>query len=185
MAYNADGTWTNEDDSVASQVAKLQSTDSAISRNAIAQGMKSANRRGLINSSMGIGAGLASNMAAIVPIASQDAQQNFGKNMGFIEDKRARDITAAQIASNDRSAYAQTAGNIASNLQTGIANTLANDKIPAGVRSQVQSDMTALYRAQMDQLAALYGTKLNWGGTTSGGGSSNIDYTNIGAGAYY
>lgn len=184
MAYNADGTWNNEDDSVASQVAKLQSKDSAISRNAVAQGMQGANRRGLINSSMGVGAGLASNMAAIVPIASQEAQQNFGKNQSFIEDRRARDISAAQIASNDRSAFAQTSGNIAQSLQTGIAQTLANDKIPSGTRSQVQSDMTSLYQSQMNQLAALYGTTLNWGGSTSGGGTNNIGYANIGAGIY-
>ena len=182
MAYNADGTYTNEDDSVASQVAKLQSTDSALSRTAMAQGAKASSRRGLINSSMGIGAGLASNMAAIVPIASQEAQQNYGKNQSFIEDRRARDISAAQIASNDRSAFAQTSGNIAQGLQTGIAQTLANEKIPAGTRSQVQNDMTSIYQSQMNQLAALYGTKLNWGGSTAGGGSNNIGYANLGAG---
>lgn len=162
MGYNPDGTWKQEDDSVASNVAKLQSQDSALMRGATASGTKSANRRGLINSSMGVGAGIAAGLGVVTPIASQDAQQAFGKNMGYIEDKRARDISSAQIASNDRSAYAQTSGNIASGLQSSIAQTLTNDKIPAATRSQVQSDMTALYRSQMNQLASMYGTQLNW-----------------------
>jgi len=132
-------------------------------RGATTAGMQGANRRGLINSSMGIGAGIQAGLSAVTPIASQEAQQAYGKNMGDIEDKRARDISAAQIASNDRSSYAQSAGNIASNLQQGIAQTLVNDKIPAATRAGVQADMTALYRSQMDQLASLYGAKVSWG----------------------
>lgn len=132
-------------------------------RGATTAGMQGANRRGLINSSMGIGAGIQAGLSAVTPIASQEAQQAYGKNMADIEDKRARDISAAQIASNDRAAYAQSASNIASSLQTSIANTLVNDKIPAATRGAVQGDMTALYRSQMDQLASLYGAKVSWG----------------------
>lgn len=131
-------------------------------RGAISAGMRSANRRGLINSSMGVGAGIAAGLGAITPIASQDAQQAYGRRMAAVEDARARDVTDAQVRSNDRASYSQAAGNIASGLQSGIATTLNNDKIPAGTRSQVQADMTALYRSQMNQLAGLYGAQLNW-----------------------
>lgn len=80
MPYNSKGEWVPEDDSVATRVTQITSKDSPLMRQAQGIGLATANRRGLLNSSMAVGAAQASTLAAAVPIASQDAQQTYGKN---------------------------------------------------------------------------------------------------------
>lgn len=162
MAYKADGTWSEEDSSVASRVAALQSQDSALMRGAIASGTKAANRRGLTNSTLGVGAGVAAGLGAVTPIASQDAQTAHQRNVVAMEDKRARDISKDSIAAQDRASYMQGITQLGSNYSQGISNTLQNDKIPAATRSQVQGDLSNIYKAQQQQLSSLYGISLNW-----------------------
>jgi hypothetical protein len=67
-------------DSVASQVTALASKDSELNRMAATEGLKAANRRGLLNSSMAVGASQDAVLKNLMPIATQDAGQNFLKN---------------------------------------------------------------------------------------------------------
>jgi len=69
------------DDSVASKVAALSSQDSPLMQQAKTDGLKTANRRGLLNSSMAAGAVQDSTLRTVVPIAQQEANQAFQKNM--------------------------------------------------------------------------------------------------------
>lgn len=159
-----DGQWVAEDDSVATQVSKLQSQDSALMRQSSAAGLRTANRRGLINSSMGVGAGVSAALGAVTPIASQDAAQINQKNIQGVDHQQGRMLTAAQIAAQDRATYANSMNQAGDSYTSGITNTLTNDKIPASTRSAVQGDIAAIYRQQQAQLQAIYGgTALNWG----------------------
>jgi hypothetical protein len=68
------------DDTVASQVTKLAAADSKLNQMARTEGLKAANRRGLLNSSMAVGASQDAVLQNILPIAQQDAAQAYGKN---------------------------------------------------------------------------------------------------------
>lgn len=81
MATNADGTYKIEDDSVASRVAAITSGNSDLMKLARTQGMQSANRRGLGNSTMAVGAAQSATLNAAVPIASQEASQVAQRNL--------------------------------------------------------------------------------------------------------
>lgn len=95
-----------------SRVADMTSLDNPLMRRAAATGAAQANRRGLINSSMGIGAAQDAVLGVAVPIASQEAAQeataaNLATQIGSNEGIAARDIssreklTSQQISSNE------------------------------------------------------------------------------------
>jgi hypothetical protein len=69
------------DDSAASNLAKITSSDSPLMQMAGAAGMASANRRGLLNSTMAVGAAQGEVIKAATPIAIQDATTAGQKNM--------------------------------------------------------------------------------------------------------
>jgi hypothetical protein len=73
------GTQSQVDDSVASHVAKLVG-DSKLNQMARTEGLKAANSRGLLNSSMAVGAAQDAVIKNALPIAAQDAGQAFQKN---------------------------------------------------------------------------------------------------------
>jgi hypothetical protein len=91
MAYDSNGAWKPEDDSVATRVSRLTGADSPLMQRAQGNAMKAANRRGLINSTMAARAGAAAAIDAATPIASQDAAQTAQKNLQAQTDWAARD----------------------------------------------------------------------------------------------
>lgn len=60
--------------------ADLMKSDSRLMRAAEARGMQAANKRGLVNSSMAVGAAQDAVLDEVVPLASQEAQQRFENN---------------------------------------------------------------------------------------------------------
>ncbi|WP_226018406.1 hypothetical protein [Novosphingobium sp. FKTRR1] len=132
-------------------------------RQAIGAGMASANRRGLINSSIATSGAIGAGIGTAATIASQDAQQAHQMNLATMEDTRQRDLSKNTIASTDRNAYASTMAQLGSNYSQGISNTLQNDKIPSQTRNAAQNDISALLHSQQQQLGAIYGVGLNWG----------------------
>jgi hypothetical protein len=74
------GSQNTVDDSVANAVKNLASKDSELNRMAATEGLKAANRRGLLNSSMAVGAAQDSVLKNVIPIASMDAQTAAQKN---------------------------------------------------------------------------------------------------------
>lgn len=159
MAYDSAGKWTDEDDSVSSQVDKLQSKDSALMRKSVADSNKAMNRRGLLNSSIASGAGIAAGLGAVVPIASQEASQNLAKN----QQARSEVLEREKIKASDRQSYMSTLATMQGNYIQGIGSTLADRKLAAATRSAAQNDMAALFNSGQQQLAKLYGVSLNWG----------------------
>ena len=133
-------------DDIAARIAQLTSKDSAWMRGARTEGLKQANRRGLVNSSIGIGAAQREVIGAAAPIASQESQQALQ-----------RDVSRAQLASQERGqlldAFTQQMGN----YQQSLSNTLANDKIPAASRSSVQSSLRDQLNYGLSWMQQLYG----------------------------
>lgn len=84
MAYDpTTGKWTPDerDESVSGRVTGLLSQHSPLMKQARTQGLQTANRRGLLNSSMAVQAGQDSAYRVAVPIASQEAAQATSRNM--------------------------------------------------------------------------------------------------------
>lgn len=158
------GAWQPESDSVATRVTDITSKDSPLMRQAAASGLKAANARGLANSSMGIGAATGATLAAATPIASQDAQQTYGKNVQFMQGETSKTIQQMQDESKAKEVAASASTQLASTYTQGIGNTLVNDKIPAATRSTAQADMAALYRNTIDKIKGIYpNVQLAWG----------------------
>lgn len=111
MGWNADGSWTPEDDSVSSRVSALTSQDSALMRQARTSGMATANRRGLLNSSIAAGAGESAALGTATPIASQDAQQVYGKNVQKLQGDQQMAQTQLQIDADKYKTDQSTASN--------------------------------------------------------------------------
>jgi hypothetical protein len=74
------GTQQQVADSMAGKVAEISAQESPLNQMARVEGLKAANRRGLMNSSMAIGASQEAVLKNALPIASQDAAQAFQKN---------------------------------------------------------------------------------------------------------
>jgi hypothetical protein len=74
------GSQPRVNDSMAAQVAALTSADSKLNQMAQTEGLKAANRRGLLNSSMAVGAAQDAVLKNVMPIAAQDATQAYGQN---------------------------------------------------------------------------------------------------------
>jgi hypothetical protein len=85
MAFDAQGKWVPEDDSVSTQLTGLLNTNSDYMKTARAAGQRTAQKRGLLNSSIAAGAAQSAAISAAAPIASQDAQQLAQKNQAVIE----------------------------------------------------------------------------------------------------
>ena len=74
------GSQPQVEDTMAARVTALAAKDSALNQMARTEGLKAANRRGLLNSSMAVGASQDAVLQNVLPIASQDAAQAFQKN---------------------------------------------------------------------------------------------------------
>jgi uncharacterized protein YijF (DUF1287 family) len=70
------------DDSVSSNLNQVTSQDSPLMNAARVEGLKLANKRGISNSSMAVGAAQDAMIRQALPIASQQASQNFQRNQG-------------------------------------------------------------------------------------------------------
>lgn len=85
MPWDATGRWIPEDDSVATRLTGLLASDSPYMQQARQAGMRTAGRRGLLNTSIAAGSAETAAIAAGAPIASQDASQTFQRNQAVLE----------------------------------------------------------------------------------------------------
>lgn len=102
MPFDANGNWIEENESVASRVADLTSKDSPIMQQARTSGLQQANRRGLLNSSIAIGAAENEAYRAALPIASQEAGQMAQRNLTGLNFQGQRGLQQQDIQSRER-----------------------------------------------------------------------------------
>lgn len=137
------------DDRVASRIAQITSENSPIMQQARTTGLQQANRRGLSNSSMAIGASQAEAIRAAAPIASQEAA----------------------LSASERDSQLAALTSLSGQRMNSTAAILQNPDIPADARN----DALRSYNDQFSQIANylqnLYGVQLNQsapGGTPVG-----------------
>ena len=184
MAYNAQGAWEPEDDSVATGVARITSQNSPLMQQAKTAGAQQANRRGLLNSTMAVGASQAEVVKAALPIAAQDAQQTAQKNLAqqdftqrgqlsAQEFGQNRQIQAADIASKEKVASMNVAAHDRQYAQAALAasdsayaqqfNAIAqNHNIPADVRDQYLRGLAQMRDSSINMVQQMYGISLTW-----------------------
>lgn len=120
MAYDAAGKWQPENVSVADNVDKITSQDSALMQRAATTGARAANKRGLANSSIAVGAAQEEVLKAATPIATADAANTTSTNiadanmrgqkeMQQVDVQAQSDRLAAQLGSNAALQAAQLA----------------------------------------------------------------------------
>lgn len=103
MAYNpTTGEWETEDASVSGRLTGLLSKQSPLIKQARTQGLQAANSRGLLNSSMAVGAAQNSAYAAALPIASQEASQTHQANLSKQEFGQQRALMADDLSGRER-----------------------------------------------------------------------------------
>lgn len=148
---------TQIDDSVANNVAKLTSEDSKLNQMARTEGLKAANRRGLLNSSMAVGESTDAVLKNALPIAAQDAQTAANKNAAAraFEYGMAGQVQQQQFQSGEAIAERgwQTAENIA---QRGFLGTQA--ELDRTLQSTLQANQIQSAEAmQIKQIASTEG----------------------------
>ena len=92
MPFNAEGKWIPEDQSVATKLNGLLADDSKYLKQARHSGVRTANKRGLLNSSMAAGAAETAAISAAAPIASQDASQIAAQNLTYQQGNISKDL---------------------------------------------------------------------------------------------
>lgn len=123
MPYDATtGLWKPEDDSTANQLTGLLSKTSPYLTQAKTEALQDVNKRGLLNSSIAIGAAQTARIKEALPIASQDASQiaeknlstqNLAENRNLAEQGHGFDVEIENLQAGNRSALsAQEAGQV-------------------------------------------------------------------------
>jgi len=114
-----------QNDSVARRVTGLLSEGSPLLQVARTDAAKTANRRGLLNSSIAAGAGTEAAIRTATPIASQDASQQFQKNISKQTFGQNRTLTQDQTDSAERI----SASSNANRIELGQMDVASREKI--------------------------------------------------------
>lgn len=139
------------DYSVATKVNEITSKNSPLMQAAKTSGVKFANKRGLLNSSIAGEAAQEAVIKSALPIASQDSQQAYGK-----------DIAGMNIAANAQDKAAALAASYEQTYASMFQNVAANDQLPAAVRDKYLNHMALLRDSNYSLIEQLYGVDLTW-----------------------
>lgn len=172
MAYNSSGTWQDEDAGVANRIAAITSGNSDYIKQARTSGMQSANRRGLGNSSMAVGAAEAAAIDRAAPIAAQEASQINQRNLSGQEFRQQggianqnyqyqTELDQMRYAASEREMQARAITDLNNQRMSAFASTLQNDKIPAAARAEAQRSINAQQADAIARLERLYGVSLS------------------------
>lgn len=138
------------------------SQDSQLMRLSATQGLQAANRRGLLNSSMAVGAAQDSMVKNAVPIASQDAQLQADARQKALD--RATSLTTKDMELKESARTA--ASNMLVNMEQIYANQfnsiMANDKLSKGTREEMIASARRLRSQQRDFVQQMYDIDLTY-----------------------
>lgn len=143
---------------VAGRLNTLLSSDSPYIKQAEQRAKEEASRKGLLNSSMAIGAGREAAISQAMPIAQQDASEfnKFGLQQQQTENQQATIQTEAIVSgemAKQKASIAQTAQNIQNAFNSRL--TGANEESKSWLQSLSQSHETAMQELQHTQNLAL------------------------------
>lgn len=144
------GVWKPQSSGIVNRVTGLLSQNNPLIQQARAQGLQSSNRRGLLNSSMGVQAGQTAAYGAALPIASQESDQIHQRNLQGAELLGAKDRLNAQLATQKSIA----AGDASSRLQIAQMELSAREK-QAGLDREHQLTMAEFDRLSRERIASM------------------------------
>ncbi len=150
---------TPDDTSVSKQMTRLLSRDNEYMQQAEAQGLKSANRRGLINSTAAVRAVEGERIRAALPIASQDAGQAHQTYLNRMNVGAQERQAAATLMASFESSYSNT-----------LSNIMNNPDLPASARDKYTKHAGMVRDSNLRLVEQMYGIQLDWGGGGSGTG---------------
>jgi hypothetical protein len=162
MAYDAQGKWTPEDDSVSTRVTGLMEQNSPLMQQAKTQGAQAANRRGLLNSSMGVQAGQQAAYGAALPIASQEAQQIAQKNIAAMDVGSKEKVAQINAAAHDRQYVASAAVEMEKKYAAMWNETMKNTNLNATALNNYYTHLNQQRDSDMALIEQIYGVDLNW-----------------------
>lgn len=162
MPFKADGTFEPEDASVSTQLAKVTSTDSPLLTQARTRGAQVANRRGLLNSSLGVQAGEAAVLDVALPIASQQAAQINQRNLAGGQIASTERIAASNVASFEREKATAALAQFDTNFQTSFNAISTNPDLPAETRTSFLKHIGAIRDSNFNLVEQLYNIDLVW-----------------------
>jgi hypothetical protein len=140
--------WNSDrrDDSVENRVTNLMKDDSKLMRQAETAGLQQANKRGLLNSSMAVGATQNEAYRAALPIASQDASQAMQENLTHLDTAARFGMQGNEIASQ----FGMQANDIMSRQQLAELDVDARKSMQAAeIAYNTSKDQLAKYLAEM------------------------------------
>jgi hypothetical protein len=151
MPYDpASGQWTDEDTNVETRMNNLLSKDNEYMQQARTEGLNQSNRRGLLNSTMGVTAVEDSRIRAALPIASQDASQAHSREQ-LGRQLQSTDVTQRRGLASDEALTREGYG-LQRELQAG---DIASRERMQGVDNTVRQNMQALDLEFQDRIARL------------------------------
>ena len=145
---------------IAARIAQITGKDSALMRQARTEGMKQANRRGIMNSSIGIGAAQSEALKVAAPIAGQEAQDRMQRDVQAQTLAAQREQAMAELASKERGNLADNFSTQMANYQQALSNTLNNENIPAATRAAVQQSLRDQLNYGLGWMQKLYGVTI-------------------------
>lgn len=162
MAYNADGTWDYEDDSVQTKMTGLMSQNNPLMQQAQTGAMKMANRRGLANSSMAVQAGQEAMLNSALPIASQDASQTAQKNLTAMGTASSEKIANMNVAAHDRQYAISAVADMEKTYAAGWSEVMKNTSLSAADRTKYYEHLQSLADRDKGIVEQMYGIQLDW-----------------------
>lgn len=151
---------------VAGEIGRVLDKGGPLMKQAQTTGLQMANRRGLLNSSMAVGAAQDEVLKVAVPIGSQQAQQNFQSNQqdrGFEQQRnlQSRDLnTRIDISNADRNTEREQRG-----LDRALQEKIASWNIDTDERKSASSMLTTMEQTFAAQYASIMGNTAMDAGT--------------------
>lgn len=141
------------------QLSSILKSDSPLMQQAETKGLQQANARGLLNSSMAVGAAQDSMIAAAQPISAADAQTN-AQAAGYNADQANTFSKANQSAENTAAGFNAAASNsiAQSNAKTQADVNLAYINNQANLDQQLSSGLSSLNQGFNNNIQAIQGS---------------------------
>jgi hypothetical protein len=177
---------------VQNRVKKIASQDSLLNQMAQTEAAKMMNRRGMLNSSMFVGAAQDAVLRQAVPIASQESNQAFQsheseldrisregmqeKDIAFRTGEGALDralqekLASWNLKSSDRNAAAQFITNMETMYQSSYQSIMNNPNLDAAQRTAQLNAAKQMRDRQLSFVEQMYNIDLDWGQTGSPSG---------------
>lgn len=142
--------------STAELLGEYTSQESPLMRLSATQGLQAANRRGMLNSSMAVGAAQDSMVKNAVPIASQDAQLQADARQKALD--RATTLTTKDwdLKESARTAASQMLVNMEQIYANQFNSIMANDKLSKGTREAMIQSAQKLRAQQRNFVEQVY-----------------------------